>query len=831
PKPGGASAAGFGRLVTRDGAVFDRPLASGEALINAWTAEELGVGPGDAIDVDYFTVGAAENLTPARGRFTVVDVVAMTDLGADGDLVQPYPGIADVDNMADWDPPFPVDLGTIRNADEVYWDDYGAAPKLIVGLEDGRARWTSRWGDTTTLRFAPADPAIAPSASGPDTFDAALGVLRESLRQRAPLDAEALVFEPVRATGLDAAQGPTDFASLFLGMSQFLIAAAALLAALLFRLAVEQRASEIGLRLAVGHPRRRVAGRLLAEGGLLAALGGLVGLAGAIGYASLLMTGLRTRWVDAVGTTDLTLQLVPATLVAGYVASVLVILATVAWTARRAARQPAVGLLRGRLDADDARGGRPGRMARICALVGLVGAPLLAIALIAGGRGHDAGAFFPVGLLLMIGLLGLVALQLGRGSGGLPRGAGGGAIVRLALSNGGRHRGRSLVSVILIAAACFSIVTVAAFRHDFRGDALGRDSGAGGFQLVADAEIPLHENINDPDGRFELGLDDDPFAGGTAMALRVRPGDDASCLNLYQPREPRLLGVPDDLIARGGFGFQAIDEASAGGDAPEAIADNPWRLLERDLGVDPATGAPIVPVIGDANSTQWILRLPLGDDLTLRNARGETVQLRLVATLATSVFQRELLLAEDQLLRHFPATEGFGAFLFDVPADAAGDVGAALERDLAPYGFDVVETRARLAAFHAVQNTYLATFRTLGGLGLLLGTLGLGIVLLRNVLERRGELAAMRAFGFRRPSLVALVTWENLVLLALGIGIGAMSALAAVAGHVARAVDQVPWTAIASTLAIVFAVGAAISFACAYGALRTPLLPALKAER
>ena len=51
----------------------------------------------------------------------------------------------------------------------------------------------------------------------------------------------------------------------------------------------------------------------------------------------------------------------------------------------------------------------------------------------------------------------------------------------------------------------------------------------------------------------------------------------------------------------------------------------------------------------------------------------------------------------------------------------------------------------RIAAFHRVENTYLSTFQSLGALGLLLGTAGLAAVLLRNVLERRRELALLRA--------------------------------------------------------------------------------------
>ena len=75
----------------------------------------------------------------------------------------------------------------------------------------------------------------------------------------------------------------------------------------------------------------------------------------------------------------------------------------------------------------------------------------------------------------------------------------------------------------------------------------------------------------------------------------------------------------------------------------------------------------------------------------------------------------------------------------------------------------------RLNEFNAVQNTYLGTFQILGGLGLLLGSAGLGVVVLRNVLERRGELGLLVAVGFRRRLLHRLVLSEHGALLGAGL--------------------------------------------------------------
>ena len=106
-----------------------------------------------------------------------------------------------------------------------------------------------------------------------------------------------------------------------------------------------------------------------------------------------------------------------------------------------------------------------------------------------------------------------------------------------------------------------------------------------------------------------------------------------------------------------------------------------------------------------------------------------------------------------------------------------------------------------------MENTYLGTFQTLGGLGLLLGTLGLSVVLLRNLLERRGELATMQAIGFWRQALAWLVVAENGLVLTAGVAVGAASALVAVSPHLLGGHALVPWLSLGLTLLLVMAAG------------------------
>ena len=160
------------------------------------------------------------------------------------------------------------------------------------------------------------------------------------------------------------------------------------------------------------------------------------------------------------------------------------------------------------------------------------------------------------------------------------------------------------------------------------------------------------------------------------------------------------------------------------------------------------------------------------------------------------------------------------------PAEVRGAWKAALD----DYGFDAEPTADRLAAFMAVQNTYLSTFQSLGGLGLLLGTIGLAVVQLRSVFERRGELALLRAAGFRRSRLAAMVMWENASLLLGGLGAGVLAAIVAIAAQLFAGSAAIPWIELLATLVLVLVVGLTAGMIAVRATLRAPLIPALRGD-
>jgi len=129
-----------------------------------------------------------------------------------------------------------------------------------------------------------------------------------------------------------------------------------------------------------------------------------------------------------------------------------------------------------------------------------------------------------------------------------------------------------------------------------------------------------------------------------------------------------------------------------------------------------------------------------------------------------------------------------------------------------------------------VQNTYLSTFQSLGGLGLVLGTFGLAAVQLRNVLERRGELALLRAVGFPRRRLGWLVLLENAVLLLAGLAAGLLAAGTALLPHLLGGQATIPWASLGGTLLLVLAAGLIASLAAVRATLQAPVVPALRGQ-
>jgi putative ABC transport system permease protein len=779
-----------------------------EILVNQWLADDLDLHAGDIVRVVYFLPESGGHLQEDTNQFRVRGVVPLGGIYADRTLMPDFPGIEKADSTRDWDAGFPL-VYRIRTKDEQYWKDHRGTPKAFVTLAAGQALWGNRFGELTAIRFPP--PSAAESL--PEQYRASL---EQALVQRIDPVSLGLRFEAVREQALRAAEQSQDFGQLFLGFSFFLLVSAMLLVALLFQFQLEQRAPEIGTLLALGFTPGQVRRLLLVEATVLAFLGASFGLLGGLAYARAMLWGLATLWRDAVGGTGLGFQVELVTCFVGLLSGAAVAVLTVWLTLRRQARQPAYELLAGA--GSEPKPGRS-RGLLIAIVSGLCGLGVIGWG-IASGISANAEAFFGAGSLLLIAGLAAVSAWLAS----LARRS---AFNRLTVASLGvrgcaRRRKRSVAAVALLASGCFLVASIGAFRLDSNQTALQRSSGTGGFALIGETTVPVVEDLNRPAGREAYGLDTNQLADVALVPFRVRAGDEASCLNLNRAQQPRVLGVDPARLA-GRFTFVA---AAKGADRHAG-----WNLLLHGAGAKRSVEASDeIPAIGDANSIQWALGKAVGDAVDYTDERGRRFKLRLVGAVANSILQGSLVIDEARFRERFPGETGYRWFLIDAPPDAATRVSAALSRALQDSGLAVTPAARRLNEFNAVQNTYLGTFQLLGGLGLLLGSAGLGVIVLRNVLERRGELGVLVAVGFQSPALQRLVLSEHAALLGLGLGIGLAAAAVAVLPALLEPGAPMPYGSLAVTLAAVLVNGLVWTVIATRYALRGNLLDALRNE-
>jgi len=208
-----------------------------------------------------------------------------------------------------------------------------------------------------------------------------------------------------------------------------------------------------------------------------------------------------------------------------------------------------------------------------------------------------------------------------------------------------------------------------------------------------------------------------------------------------------------------------------------------------------------VPVVLDQNTAMYSLQLyrGIGEEFEVTYDDGQTIRFVSVGLLANSILQGSLLISERNFVQRYRRSAAIG--LLDpvaaepVPAEnnslapilrregwvrgvffGRAQVPAGRQRvrgRLSDQGFDAVSAYARLADLLPCRIPTEHVPKP-GCVGTPIGTFGLAAVQARNVLERRRELALLRAVGFRLASLARLVMLENIGLLVGGLATGAV---------------------------------------------------------
>lgn len=391
------------------------------------------------------------------------------------------------------------------------------------------------------------------------------------------------------------------------------------------------------------------------------------------------------------------------------------------------------------------------------------------------------------------------------------------SVISIGIRNTMRKPIRSLAVAGLLACGIFIVFTVGANRRSPLTNAEKRESGTGGFALFGESVIPILYDLNSAKGRDFYGLNNLNAEKLKFVSFRVKEGDDASCLNLNRVSTPQLIGVnPGELAKRKAFSFVKTTE--------EVDDENPWGALEHDLSDD------VIPGIADQTVIVWGLGKAVGDTLNYLGENGKTFKIKLIGGLANSIFQGNIVISERAFIKKYPSISGARLFLVDAPFNEIESISQKISWALQDQGVDVTKTYDRLAQFAQVENTYLSIFLILGTLGLIIGSIGIGIIIARNVYERLGELALLQAIGFNKKSIQTLIISEHSVLLFSGIAIGILSALIAALPAFIQQGSDVPYVTIIFLLLIVVINGGFWTYFSVNRATKKNIIPSLRNE-
>jgi len=767
----------------------DESLTGQQIIVSQWLADDLKVKQNDTIKLSYFEVAPLRRLVMKDTVFIVDRIYKQEGSLADQFLMPVIPGLSDAGNCRDWKTGVPVDLKKIRPQDEAYWKLYKGTPKAFVSLKTAQKLWGNRFGQSTSIRI-----------DGQKRVEMEKAILTGLMTSQMGFDVKS-----VKVEGLAAANNGTDFGQLFIGLSFFVLFAAVLLAFLLFKLYLGFRKAEIGTFSALGFSFQTIRSLFLAEASLFVLLGILLGIPFGIFYNQLILQAINTIWVDIVRTSIVHIYIRPVSLITGSLIIAALSMGSVYFILNRFLKKEVIALQQKSSTEKE----KTGRWSLITGL-SLIVLSILILFL----KGYRSGEinpeyFFISGFGLLPGLIFLFNFLLHKLSDYESRTTF--SFRSLILKRLAGERKRTVLIVSFLSVGVFMVVSTGLNRKDLTNNADLPSSGTGGYKYFIETTMPVLIDANSQQGREDLDLP----AESQIVQFQLQQGDDASCLNLNRIARPRLIACnTTQFNERSAFTFitrtNDLDE------------QHPWLSLNKTL----ADG--VIPAIADQTVIQWGLGKKIGDTLIYKTEDGKDFKLKLIGGLANSIFQGNVIIAEPHFVQAFPSVSGSNLFLIVAPNSLLNTKD--LQDSWRNYGPDISSTTDRLLAFYSIENTYLNIFLMLGALGLLIGTLGLGILIFRITFEQIPEYALLLSLGFRKSIILRLVISEKLFLMIVSVLIGIVPAVLSALPSLISSLYSNLWIWLPAISIVVILSGAIFSYVAIRMVFRQNLVQGLRNE-
>ncbi|MCX6335271.1 MAG: ABC transporter permease [Bacteroidia bacterium] len=265
-------------------------LRDDQIIINKWVADDLGAKTGDSLAVSWFVQGFRGKLDEKRMNLIIAGIVDNESNYSDPSLMPDFPGISGKTTCSEWDAGIPVLLYRIREKDEEYWNIYKGTPKAFISYKSGRKLWANNFGTATAVRFPPS---------------MSLSEIEKSFTGTLDPETSGFNINDIRNISGRAAEEGTDFGSLFLSLSFFILISCIVLLSMAVSIFFDSRKKQVKTFFALGFRDKDIRKMFFTEAAILSISGAIPGVI--IGYLMnmLIISALNGVWSGAVQTDTL----------------------------------------------------------------------------------------------------------------------------------------------------------------------------------------------------------------------------------------------------------------------------------------------------------------------------------------------------------------------------------------------------------------------------------------------------------------------------------------------------------------------------------------------
>ena len=660
-------------------------------------------------------------------------------------------------------------------------------------------------------------------------------------------------FETIKKDGIDASKASSDQTTqIFVIMSSFAIIAGVALIVNIFVMLAEERKPEMGISRAIGMQRGDLTQSFLFEGVLYALAAAAIGALAGLLIAALMMTAFSTVLGGGLA---FALHYDSNSLVIAACAGFLITFLTVAVSSWRVSNLNIVRAIRDIPEPTLARSERryiasgvvmivlgllfalQGLSARqslgldIGAALMVFGIPLVTVryirprvpftlagafiiwwvldptdlkAQVFGELGGGMEMFIVAGVLLVAGgvvmaifnsdllLNGLVKV-FGRRKSLLP-------VFKTAISYPMNKRFRTGLTLFIFALIMFT-VTMMSMIASFQREGVDKvaQQFSGGFEIVG---VSIKDMTKDD---IDHGLGEMSYGSGIIDRVEVAR---TAAVGILRPDENdtiqySMIGFSQTMLSDNQFSLSQRSKAfETDEDAWNAVASNSNLVI-----IDGS----VVP--NGFGLRTGIVAVGLGETLTVAMTDNSMVNLTVVGIMDQQ-FNMGIYTLDTFLQNESPANSQ-NLFYMSTTSNspqAPTDVAKALEIEFVSYGLRTYVVRDLVKDVMGTTSSVMQLMEIFLGMGLIVGTSGLGIITIRNVAERRQEIGVMRAIGFQRDMILKTFLLETSFVSLLGIVLGVIFGLALSyrlwewGGFSETAAFVIPWGEILLLVAIAFGI-------------------------